>query len=109
MANPDAIGAAFAALAHVPADVAELRAKLDEVLATQRAILAALPPQVADVRRVCELTGLSRASVNRRLADGTYRRAAGSAGRRVLVDLSSLRGPDDTEIAKMAAEARAKR
>jgi hypothetical protein len=83
---------------------------LDDKLAPVRAALdelkRAAPPAYADVEQVAAITGLSPATIRRRVADGTYRRAPGARGTRVLVELSSLRGADDLEIARLARAAR---
>jgi excisionase family DNA binding protein len=63
-----------------------------------------LPPQLGSVAEVCRATGLSAATVRRRIADGSF--ASTKVGGRVLVDLSSFRPTETAEIAKLAARAR---
>ena len=97
-------GALADVVRQVVADV--LRAELAPMREDLAQLKRAAPPAFGDVDQVAALTGLSRATVRRRVADGSFRRAAGSRGRRVLIDLGSLRGPDDTTVAKLAREAR---
>jgi hypothetical protein len=70
-----------------------LRDELREQLAPLRDAVEALrrhaQPQFVDVRRAAELTGTSVATLRRRVADGSVN--VRRLGRRVLVDVDSLR------------------
>jgi hypothetical protein len=70
------------------------------------AIEARLPPQLGSVADVCRVTGLSPATVRRRLRDGSI--ASKRVGGRLLVDLTALRLPSPDEIGRLAATARAR-
>jgi hypothetical protein len=90
------------------ADAVDARVKLAlaPVVALLEQIKRALPPQLADVARAAEVTGLSEASIRRRVSDGTI--SSVRVGGRILVDLTSpaLRPTSDAEIEKLARDAR---
>jgi len=96
-----ALAEAFdAALAPVVAELRELRVKVE-------ALCVASPPTLVTVGEACRLTGLSPATVRRRIADGTM--PSRRIGRSVRVDLASLRPTDPATVTALAAEARAGR
>jgi excisionase family DNA binding protein len=93
------------ALAAVVADaVAPLATEIRELRATVEALRAASPPTLVTVGEACRVTGLSPATVRRRIADGTI--PSRRIGRSVRVDLATLRGPTPEQVAQQAAEAR---
>jgi hypothetical protein len=92
-------------LASVADVVAALRVELPAIVrAAVRAEMqrAELPPDVSP-RRYAELSGLSPATVRRRIADGTI--AAKKIGARVLVSTASLSAIDEVAIARSAMKA----
>jgi excisionase family DNA binding protein len=91
----------------VGAAVAPVVAELRELRATVEALRAASPPTLVTVGEACRLTGLSPATVRRRVADGTM--PSRRIGRSVRVDLASLRPTDPATVTALAAEARAGR
>jgi excisionase family DNA binding protein len=94
-----------AALSAVVADaVAPVVAELRELRATVDALRAASPPTLVTVGEACRLTGLSPATVRRRVADGTL--PSRRIGRSVRVDMAALRPIDPGEIARLSMEAR---
>jgi hypothetical protein len=82
-----------------------LRAELAGVRAQLEEVKRALPPPLGDVARAAEVTGLSPASVRRRIKDGTFPTVR--VGGRVLVDLAKLPRPlSNEEIEVLARGAR---
>jgi hypothetical protein len=104
----DVAASVFARQAMVPTMLEELRTEIRHLRAEVAELRRAAPPAVADVDTVAKMTGLSVATVRRRVEQGVYRRAPGGKGRRCLIDLASLREPDnaEAEIARLAAAAR---
>jgi excisionase family DNA binding protein len=90
----EVVGAAMAPLAD---EIRELRATVD-------ALRAASPPTLVTVGEACRRTGLSPATVRRRVADGTL--PSRRIGRSVRVDLAALRPMDPATVAALAMEAR---
>jgi hypothetical protein len=88
------------AIAMIPTLLDELRAVRTE-LAT---VLAALPPQFGDRKRAAEILGVDQQTVDAEIKRGNIR--ARKIGRRVVVDLASLRPHDPAEIAALARESR---
>jgi hypothetical protein len=81
-----------------------VRAELAPVLAALGDLQRRLPPQLGDVAQASAATGLSPASIRRRIKDGSLPTV--KVGSRRLVDLAALRPPSPEEIAKLAREAR---
>jgi hypothetical protein len=65
-----------------------------------------MPPQLGSVADACRVTGLSPATVRRRIRDGSF--VTKTVGARVLVDLAALRPAEPAEVARLAYEARAR-
>ena len=107
MGNPAAL-AVLSGLLEMPGEQAETRALLRQVVERLDRIEAKLPPLAGDFNRWHEITGGSRATFNRRIADGSLKRIDGGKGKRALVDLSSLTPTSDAEVAKLAHEARSR-
>ena len=84
--------------------VERIRAELAPLHAKIELLEKRLPPQLGDVAQVCMATGLSPATVRRRIKDGSLPSVL--VGKRRLVDLAALRPPSPEEIAKLAREAR---
>lgn len=63
-----------------------------------------LPPQLGDVATVARLSGLSLATIRRRVKDGSI--PSRKIGGRVLIDLGALRPTPTDEIAALAEQAR---
>ena len=85
------------ALAPVLAELRQVRAELAEVKAS-------LPPQFGDRKRAAEILGVDPQTVDAEIKRGNIR--ARKVGRRVIVDLSSLRPVDRATVAMLAAESR---
>jgi hypothetical protein len=84
-----------------------LKDVLSEMAIGQRldAIEKRLPPAIADLNHPA-LEPYSKATLHRMIKDGRLKRIGGKHGGRVMVDLNSLRGPDDEAVARLALEAR---
>jgi hypothetical protein len=95
-----------AALAEVVgAAVAPLAAQIADLAQQVQALRAASPPKLVTVTEACRITGLSPASMRRRIADHSI--ASLKIGPRAIrVDVSSLRAIDRAAVAALAAEAR---
>ena len=94
-----------AALAEVVgAIVAPLVGEIRELRAAVDALRAASPPTLVTVGEACRLTGLSPATVRRRVADHTL--PSRRIGRSVRVDLAALRPADPAAVAALAMKAR---
>jgi hypothetical protein len=81
-----------------------VRAELEPILAALEDLQRRLPAQLGDVASVCAATGLSPASVRRRIRDGSFPTV--KVGARRLVDLAALRPVAPAEIAALARKAR---
>lgn len=102
--DSDAIGLAFARFADLPDQLARIESQNRDLLAKLGELERRLPPQLGDVARACAATGLSPATVRRRIKDGSIPTVR--VGSRVLVDLSALRPPEPEQVARLAREAR---
>jgi|SRR6187551_2220046 len=81
-----------------------VRAEIAPVLAALEDLQRRLPPQLGDVPQACAATGLSPATVRRRIKDGTLPTVL--VGRRRLIDLAALRPVSPEHVARLASEAR---
>ena len=81
-----------------------IETKLDRMLAELAEVKASLPPQFGDRKRAAEILGVDPQTVDAEIKRGNIR--ARKVGRRVIVDLASLRPVDRAEIARLASEAR---
>ena len=94
-----------AALTAVVAEaVAPLAAEIRELRATVEALRAASPPKLVTVTEACRITGLSPATMRRRIADHSIE-SIRVGPRAIRVDVGSLRPTDPTVVATLAAEA----
>lgn len=84
--------------------VERLRTELAPLLAALEDVQRRLPPQLGDVAAVCRVTGLSPATVRRRISDGTLPTV--TVGARRLVDLAALRPAEPEAVARLARQAR---
>lgn len=83
---------------------AELAPVLRELSDLRAAVAEVTPPLYGTVAEAARVLGCSEQTIRARIADG--RIAATRVGRAIRVDLSTLRGPSTTHIAKLAREAR---
>lgn len=100
----DALGAVVGAMAEVPERMDRMEARergRDELL---KQILARLPPLLGSKSDAARACGVSLSSIDRGIASGQI--AAVRIGRRVLVDLGSLKPKTEAEISAIAAKAR---
>jgi len=88
----------------ISAALAPLVDEIRALCASVESLRAATPPRLVDVAEACRLTGLSPATVRRRISDGTI--PAVRLGRAVRVDLASLRPPAASTVAALVREAR---
>ena len=102
--NTESVAAAFARLADIPQQLARVEAQNLELLTEVADLKRRLPPQLGDVAAVCRVTGLSAATVRRRICDGTF--PSLRVGARVLVDLAAVRPTEPEAIARLARKAR---
>lgn len=102
--NPDALGAAFGALASVPTEVAELRALVTGLGAQLARIEERLPPTLVSLDDAAKALSVSRSTCKRLIASGEL--PSIRVGRLVRVDLSAMRPLSREKIAELAAAAR---
>ena len=91
------------AVALIPTLLEELRAVRREL----SEVRASLPPQFGDRKRAAEILGVDPQTVDAEIKRGNIR--ARKVGRRVIVDLASLRPTDRATVAALADAARAGR
>ena len=94
-----------AALSAVVSDaVAPLVSEIRELRRSVDALQAASPPKLVTVTEACRITGLSPATMRRRIADHSIE-SIRVGPRAIRVDVGSLRPTDPTVVATLAAEA----
>lgn len=105
----DPLSAAIAAA--VRSEVEPLRAELARLTAQVAALRTSVPvASLVAPTTAAKHLGVSVATVRRWLRDGTIPASAvrqSGRGRAVRIDLSALRPPDDEQVARLAAQARA--
>jgi excisionase family DNA binding protein len=83
--------------------VAPVLAELRELRAAIEALRAASPPKLVTVTEACRITGLSPATMRRRIADHSI--ASVRVGSRAIrVDVGSLKPVDPAVVAALVAE-----